>query len=334
MKDYIIKNEWNIIEEGFDPHLNKISESIFSLGNGRMGQRANFEESYSGETLSGNYVAGVYYPDKTRVGWWKNGYPEYFAKVLNAANWIGIGIKIGSEELDLAKAKVCDFKRVLNMREGYLERSFTAELNSGKKVKVSAMRFCSIVDDEVGAIKYSITPLNFNAKIELSPFIDGNVKNEDSNYDEKFWDFVNDEITNNEAYLTLRTKKTNFEVCTASFVQLVIDEKSLDFKSEAIKKEKFVAQKITVEAKQNQQVSLVKIAANLSSENHPKAQLLNHAKAVIEKAAAKGFDKLKLEQKQAWGTKWEQSDIVINGDVAAQQAIRFNIFQLFQTYTG
>ena len=33
MKNYIIPHEWNIIEEGFDPHLNKISESIFSLGN-------------------------------------------------------------------------------------------------------------------------------------------------------------------------------------------------------------------------------------------------------------------------------------------------------------
>src|ERR1700755_2160985 len=138
MKNYIVADAWKIIEEGFDPHLNKISESIFSLGNGRMGQRANFEETYTGETLPGNYVAGVYYPDKTRVGWWKNGYPEYFAKVLNAANWMGLGIQLDGEELDLNSAKVTAFKRILNMREGYLERSFTAELRSGKQVKVTA----------------------------------------------------------------------------------------------------------------------------------------------------------------------------------------------------
>ncbi len=81
MKHYIKHHEWHIVEEGFDPHLNRISESLFSLGNGRMGQRANFEEQYSGDRHQGSYVAGVYYPDKTRVGWWKNGYPEYFAKV-------------------------------------------------------------------------------------------------------------------------------------------------------------------------------------------------------------------------------------------------------------
>src|SRR5471030_1733120 len=136
MKDYIKVDEWKIIEEGFDPHLNKISESIFSLGNVRMGQRANFEEAYSGETLQGNYMAGVYYPDKTRVGWWKNGYPEYFAKVLNSVNWIGIDILIDGEQLDLALCKTEVFKRTLNMKEGYLERSFQAALPSGKKVRV------------------------------------------------------------------------------------------------------------------------------------------------------------------------------------------------------
>ena len=192
-----------------------------------MGQRANFEETYSGETLPGNYVAGVYYPDKTRVGWWKNGYPEYFAKVLNAANWIGIEVKIDDEILDLATAEVSNFKRILNMHAGYLERSFTAKLKSGKTVKVKSTRFCSIADDEVGAIRYNITAVDFDGKLTLTPFIDGDVKNQDSNYDEKFWEAVADEISGNEAYLTLRTKKTAFEVCTGSSIQLFKTQKKL-----------------------------------------------------------------------------------------------------------
>ena len=101
-QDYIQSNPWSIIEEGFDKERVKSSESLFSIGNGAMGQRANFEESYSGPTFQGSYIAGVYYPDKTRVGWWKNGYPEYFAKVLNAPNWIGIDVNIDGEPLDMA----------------------------------------------------------------------------------------------------------------------------------------------------------------------------------------------------------------------------------------
>ena len=82
--NYIKPDEWKIVEEGFDKENVTASESIFSLGNGAMGQRANFEESYGGESFQGSYIGGIYYPDKTRVGWWKNGYPEYFAKVADA----------------------------------------------------------------------------------------------------------------------------------------------------------------------------------------------------------------------------------------------------------
>src|SRR5258706_2703966 len=159
MKQYLKNHEWQIIEEGFDPHLNRVSESMFRLGNGQIGQPANFEESYSGDAQLGTYIAGVYYPDKTRVGWWKNGYPEYFAKVLNAPSWISIKINIENQELDLAKCKVEDFRRVLDMKQGLLTRSFSATLDNGKKEDEHAERFCSMTEGEVDARKYAIKPV-------------------------------------------------------------------------------------------------------------------------------------------------------------------------------
>jgi maltose phosphorylase len=334
MKQYIKVDGWNIIEEGFVPHYNKISESIFSLGNGRMGQRANFEETYSGETLQGNYVAGVYYPDKTRVGWWKNGYPEYFAKVLNAANWIGIDIRIAEEVLDLHTATVSDFRRVLNMQEGYLQRSFTATLASGKQLKVTATRFCSIVDDETGAIRYSITPLNFNATLHITSYINGDVKNQDANYDEKFWEEVDASIQDNKASITLRTKKTGFLVCTGMQFQVHQQGVALQLPLTAIRKEKYVGVSTAVSVTEGQETIIYKFAANLSSENHSPAALVNNCEIAVSNAAAKGFDIMLAEQAAAWAMKWKESDIIIEGDPAAQQGIRFNIFQLNQTYTG
>lgn len=332
MKNYIKADAWNIVEESFDPHLNKISESLFSIGNGRMGQRANFEEDYSGETLQGNYVAGVYYPDKTRVGWWKNGYPEYFAKVLNATNWIGLNIHVDGETLDLHLAKVTAFKRVLNMKEGTLSRNFRAELNSGKIIDVQAIRFCSIVDDEVAALHYRIVPVNFEGIIHITSFIDGDVKNQDSNYEEKFWEEVAQEQKNGVDYLLLRTKKTEFEVCTAS--------RSLIFKegdaqtTRPVAREKYLAQQVEISVKQNEAIDIYKIAVNVTSQNYDKPDLLKIAAERVAMASAKGFQQMKEEQAKAWATKWAEGDIVIEGDLAAQQAIRFNIFQLNQTYTG
>jgi maltose phosphorylase len=335
MKNYLKHHEWQIIEEGFDPHYNKISESVFSIGNGRMGQRANFEEEYSGETLRGSYVAGVYYPDKTRVGWWKNGYPEYFAKVLNAPNWIGIHISIDNQKLDLAKCRTEDFKRVLDMRTGLLSRSFAATFPDGKKVRVESRRFCSMAQGETGAIRYAITALNFSAKAIISVYVDADVVNKDSNYDEKFWEEIYREATEGRAIVTAQTKKTLFHVTTG--MRYTIETGGKKAQPDRInleQREKFAGNVIQLDLQEGKETVICKYAAVLSSENHAKPALVAACNKVLDEAYNKGFEKLLEEHAKVWANKWEECDITIEGDIAAQQGIRFNIFQLTQTYTG
>src|SRR5699024_2692573 len=96
-QDYIKPDDWAIIEEGFDDSRIKSSESLFSLGHGAMPHRNTLEEHDSVLTLQGSYIVGVHYPDKPRVRWWKNVYPEYVAKVLNAPSWIDINITVNGE---------------------------------------------------------------------------------------------------------------------------------------------------------------------------------------------------------------------------------------------
>ncbi len=334
MKNYLKKDAWQIIEEGFDPQNNRISESVFSIGNGRMGQRGNFEEEYSGETHQGSYVAGVYYPDKTRVGWWKNGYPEYFAKVLNAPSWIGIKIGIGEHQLDLAKCKVQDFVRVLDMKQGLLHRHFVAIFSDGKKVKVDAQRFCSMADGEVGAIRYSITPLNFSAKSQITLAVDADVENKDSNYNEKFWEEIYKESQMGWAIVTAATKKTLFHVCTGIEYELELNGKRITGKVYTNTREKYADNIVEVELKQDTELVIYKYGAVLSSENHQKEYLVNLCRAKLDVVTKKGFDILLADHAAVWAHKWEECDITIEGDIAAQQGIRFNIFQLTQTYTG
>lgn len=339
MKNYLIHENWTIKEEGFHPEWNEITESIMSLGNGRMGQRGNFEEGYSGKTLPGNYVAGVYFPDKTRVGWWKNGYPNYFAKVINAANWIGIGITVGDEVLDLAGCQILAFERTLNMKEGWLSRSCEAILPSGRRIHIHSQRFCSLTHDEGGAIRFSVTPHDFSDKITFFPYIDGTISNRDANYDQKFWEETDRETSFAEGCLQLRTIPNpygvpQFEVATAQHFELLRDGKSIEFQALPVKQEKFVGSKIVLDATEGTELTLVKYACNLSDLNHPKEELSDRAKAYVRQLAAIGYDDLLDGQIAAWEAKWAQMDIAIEGDIAAQQGIRFNLFQLSQTYTG
>lgn len=334
MKSYIKHDPWNIIESSFDPEVNRVSESIFSIGNGKMGQRANFEEAYSGDSLRGSYVAGVYYPDPTRVGWWKNGYPSYFAKVINSTNWIGIGVSIDGEELDLAKCEVESFSRVLNMKEGHLQRTFVAKLASGKRVEVESIRLTSIVDTDNGAIKYSVKALNFSGEIAFTPYLDLDVFNSDSNYDAKFWEEISRSASEGSAYICGETKKTGFHVGVAMNYGLSIDGSEASTAVSVAENEKYVANTVTTNIKEGQVACFQKYAAVVSSLNHANEAIETFAAESVAAAKAKGFDTMLAEQADAWSKKWVEADVKIEGDVAAQQAIRFNILQMNQTYTG
>ena len=334
-QDYIIPNEWSILEQGFNSETVKSSESLFSIGNGAMGQRANFEEYYSGPTFQGSYIAGVYYPDKTRVGWWKNGYPEYFAKVLNAPNWIGINVFVNDEKLDLFACKeVSNYTRELNMKEGWLSRTFEATLQNNISIRVFAKRFLSLEIDEVGVIEYAVTPVKSDAKVTFKPYLDGGITNEDTNWDDQFWDILSVSQNENQSFIEAKTMKTAFHTCTFMESELFLNDKKVDVNPENKKAINFASSSYSMDVKKDETFTIHKFGGYVVDRNHAKNELLLAAKNVLKKATNLGFAKMLADQKTAWAQIWEMADITIEGDVKAQQGIRFNIFQLNQTYLG
>ncbi|HBH84435.1 MAG: maltose phosphorylase [Bacteroidetes bacterium GWE2_41_25] len=327
-------DEWLIIEEGFHPELNREAESIFSIGNGHMGQRANFEENYSGDSLQGSYVAGVYYPDKTRVGWWKNGYPEYFAKVLNAPKWTGIDLSIDGKTLDLAKSKIGSFTRVLNMKEGYLERSFIYYPSKGKSVEINTRRFLSMADNDLGIIRYSVKSLDFDGSAEFNIYLDGDVRNEDTNYREKFWKDVFNIAESGAGIITSATLKTDFHVTTGMRYVIHKNGKIIKISPEVISRDGYTANRIKINFKAGDELAIYKYVSVQSSLNHDKNKLVSVVGDRTAFALRTGYTRLFESHRKEWEKIWSASDVVIEGDIAAQQAIRFNIFHLNQTYTG
>jgi len=331
---YLKTDEWKILETNWDPSKQEASESIFSLGNGFMGQRANFEEDYSGPSLQGSYLGGVYYPDKTRVGWWKNGYPEYFAKVINSVNWIGIRVKVDGIALDLAQLPVKEFYRELNMKEGFLLRRFRVEIAPQKEVEVEAQRFLSMKRKDIGVIRYRLKLIDFDAPVQWEPYLDFDVRNSDSNYDEQFWERVSENVGSQKGQVISQTKKMDFRVAAAMRFQLLADGRYQTLYPDSRKRDQYVENTFGREAKANESYTLEKYVAIVSNFQHPEADLGQKADELARGAKEAGFAALLEEQRKDWADRWEKSDVVIKGDPEAQQGIRFNIFHLTQTYTG
>ncbi|WP_221638056.1 glycoside hydrolase family 65 protein [Listeria booriae] len=326
-------DEWKLKSKQVEKDAKRLQESLTSLGNGYMGMRGNFEERYSGDTHQGTYIAGVWYPDKTRVGWWKNGYPDYFGKVINALNFIGIDVTIDGETLDLFVDETADFALELDMETGILRRSFQVKKN-GKSFLVETERFLSIVKQELCLIRYHVTALDAEAEIVLTPYVDGNVTNEDANYDEMFWLEVAQDATENKATIVTKTIENNFDIPRFTIAA------SMENRTENAKEATAEAKKLYVENKYRFQVAkgetakLEKRVAVATSRDYAEHELAGASEQFLANVAELDYEALRKEHAVAWQTRWQKADVLISGDDSAQQGIRFNIFQLFATYYG
>ena len=327
-------DEWKIIQDKIEFEENRLAESIMSLGNGYMGMRGNYEESYSKDSHRGSYIAGVWYPDKTRVGWWKNGYPEYFGKVPNSVNYIGIKVFIDDKELDLATCEVKDFYRELDIKNGVLTRKFIANIDN-KEIEVNIVRFLSISRKELAVIKYDVKALNFDGKIKFVPYLDSNVANEDSNYEEEFWTGVDSYSNNLEGSVVASTKENNFNtpVFTIAANMNIKVNGNIDNINHS-NSNRYSENEIEMNISKGEIVGIEKYITIVSTRDYEKSQLIKESKKILDEETVKGYETLYKEHCEAWNKRWETADIKIDGDILAQQGIRYNLFQLFSTYYG
>lgn len=335
MIDYIKENEWSIIEEGFDATRVMASESIFSIGNGKFGQRANFEEDYSGESLFGNYISGIYYPDRTKVGWWKKGYPNYFAKTVNCPVWNALHIEINGEILDLNRCKnVSQFSRELNMKAGWYKRTARVELQNGTQAQISATRFISMAVEEVGAVQYKLTLLNNSGTVNVTPHLKIDTANKDSNWGEPFTKARASFVEGQQIFHHSEVLKTGFQVCTFNQTKLSLNAEPVASNGAEVISETKAGIEYNISMNSGDCLSLTTFGGYVNSMDAPNEDLTATAKKVLETVTEIGYDDLLEQQAIEWDKIWRQSDIEIKGDLSAQQAIRFNIFHLNQTYTG
>jgi maltose phosphorylase len=242
--------------------------------------------------------------------------------------------RLNDDRLDIADWDVKNFRRVLNMREGFLERTFEATNFKGHRIQVTVKRFLSMAETEIGAISYTVKSLNFEGRISFLPVIDGDVRNQYTNYDEPFWNVLQTKTEQDVSHLWAQTRKMDFHVCGALTYSFYKNNELLNVNPTKIEKEKVAGFSVGTDVRIGDTVCLNKYVAIISSLNHPREELTQRACSMARGAKKKGWNQLFDEHTAVWEAKCLQSDVIIDSDIEAQQAIRYNIFQLNQTYNG
>jgi maltose phosphorylase len=329
MKRIFEINPWTVTSHDLNPEDKRLQESMTSLGNEYMGMRGMFEETYSGDSLQGIYIGGVWFPDKTRVGWWKNGYPLYFGKAINALNFVKADIYIDGKQVDLAKNKVDDFEISLDMQNGVLNRSFTV---FGVNVKITRLISASI--KELADIHYEFSSVDgAKHQIKFDASIDADVVNEDSNYDEKFWQVLDAGNQEDSSFIATQTIENPFGVPQFTVIarQSFVGGKKVDSQ----KTEKEVTDIFEIEVIPSQTATFEKrIIVTTSRDYGDLKAIIDAGSKLTQEINQKTYQAIYESHVAEWHNRWEKADVQIEGDDVAQQGIRFNLFHLFSTYYG
>jgi trehalose/maltose hydrolase-like predicted phosphorylase len=332
-------NPWNIDENTFDPKKLHSHETVYTIGNGYFGTRGTFEEDFPRAT-PGTLLWGVF--DKISVG---------KEELANVPDWLIIKLFVNGERFRLDRGKILDYQRTLDIQHGMLRRTVRWESPAGVRIRVTSERFASLADEHVGAIRYSVTA-------EEQPTTGGNIdvflwaafNMAVGNYDLMHWEPV--EQGRDDELIWLQTQTRH------SYVQLVqtmsFTTQAWNFNKELIRSdiapsirlygslaagETVTAEKIVVMYTSRDVVDPVKTALA----HHHEIMEISEAESVPDKQYelliegtvqarpckhVDAFETLLVEHKKAWERFWEISDIIIEGDGKAQQAIRYNSYQL------
>ena len=215
-----------------------------------------------------------------------------------------------------------------------LTRSFIWTDLSGHRTQCYFQRFCSLVQPHLACMRVRITPLNHSETVQIQTSFNPDVFNRRQrdyppikgiipNY---HFDHINSGSNEVDAWLQLKTKgSTAIELYQQARLKIIGDGKIIPLCDSAQ-----VGQGISFAGATGETIGFDKFIAVYTTREAAAGELSALAEQTVLQASSLGYQQLFNEQHSAWEKRWENADIIIEGDPPAQQGIRFNIFQLLQ----
>ncbi len=341
---YFKVDPWMVVEEGFNPEKQRLSESIFSLANEFMCVRGYFEEGYSGDHLLGSYFSQLYDMMDIRYPQIFKGFITEGATMINAVDWLYTRISLDGEELDLSKSKFSDFKRTLDLKNATLQREFVWATAGGKKLKITFLRFTDIVNTSAGFQRVSFEPLNFSGEVKIIAGLDfdtiyelaagwdqtrGTGSSSEKKEDLNFWTCEKKQKNGDIFAIQARTRKSGISLFS-SFM-LSSEQKPV---LKTLEREKFIGAEFNLKLQQNLTASFDKIAVNHWEQTGDVELVWKNGCRLAEKYSPLNFDHELEKHISAWADYWYRMDVEIDGDPELLQGIRYSLYVMFINYHG
>lgn len=341
---------WRLVETEPHKHDLGLTETLFANGNGYIGMRANPSEGRDAHT-HGTYLNGFHETWTIRHAEDAFAFAKTGQTIVNVPDVKLMKLYVDDEPLLLEDAELVEYERAIDFRSGVSYRDLVWHTPGGKRVRVRTERMVSLQHRHLAVLSFEVTLLRGDAPIVVSSQLLNRQDGEDEyhvvsaslgegrdprqarKFDQRVLEprFQRHEDRHDPAggEVSLGYRCVNSGMTLAcSYRHAVTTEAPFDV--ETTVNHDLAKTVMTFDACEGQTVRIVKYVSYHSSRGVPPQELSDRCHRTIERALAAGRDQLYAEQ-QAWlDDFWAHSDIAIDGDPAAQQAIRWNLFQLAQ----
>ncbi|MCX7709205.1 MAG: glycoside hydrolase family 65 protein [Clostridia bacterium] len=309
------EEEWLIHQEGYDNQLNQRYETLFTLSNGYKGTRGSLEEG-SKFDHPGNYVAGIFDQSEANA-----------KELVNTQHWHGIRLLAEGELLHPDHCKVLEFRRVLDMKKGLLARRTVLKDSKGRETLIEGLRYLSRSNVHRAAIVYCITPLNYSGTLIIASGVNGQVFNTQTipKLDIRHLDIIQSTgLHEKGCYLETATRDADIRIGIGSaiIVNEGIERKGIDAGEDCI------SETIELNIDEGKMIEVSKHVCTYTSRDSEKSKLKEIVEKDLKTFTHEGFYPEMERHAEAYAKLWKTSDIRIDGDAAANKALRFNIFHL------
>ena len=327
----MISNTWSISNKDFINNI-KLNETLFTVANGYLGVRGNYEEGVPENVLStkGTYINAFFESSEIQYGEKLFGFPNKSQSIVNLIDAQGIQIKIDDEKFSLFEGEVKSYNRSLDFREAISSRNIHWKSPKGHELIIDFKRLVSFNTKELFLNQVNIKSLNYSGIIEVISNVNGDVSNMVSEDDPRVGahsakslevkDLAND---NSFSFVSASTRNTLQTVVCG------IAHKTKSGKESVEVWEKSIEHKFQYSINTGEEISFSKYAIYTDSRRHTKPYEAN--KQLLNEVVTQNFDYYYKDQKEYLQKFWDNADVCISGDEKLQQGIRFNLFHLLQS---
>jgi alpha,alpha-trehalose phosphorylase len=160
-------DEWALREVTHSEADLGASESVFAVGNGYVGLRANPEEGRPAVT-HGTYVNGLHETSRIRHAEDAYGFATVGQTIVPVPDAKVIRLYVDDEPLLVSVADLESYERTLDFREGLLRRNLVWRTLSGKLVRISSTRMVSFPERHLALLTYEFTMVDEGAAVAVT----------------------------------------------------------------------------------------------------------------------------------------------------------------------